>query len=1485
MSAVDQGWADLPVTPEHAEVLSRAAITPAVAGAVGIRSASTVEDLPEHARWAGPRALPAIVFPWRSPEGEVVEEVRPDELVITDNDPEGIKYLWPRGQALILSEVRAAPDSTTVLLVEGTKQQLAAASYAPDVAVYGMHGCRGWMSDGVPVPDLLVVADRDVVVAFDADVAHNLDVWTAADKFKSAAEMFGARSVRYLMLPAAGRTGLDDLLAKMPERARPALLAKLIEKATAKLPAKPKPTKKARTSPALPVITGRQQIRVDGDRLEVINNLTAALLDRWNMRRLFCHGEVLSQLSRGTESQAPEMKPVAKGAFLDVIQETAVTVRQRGEDPEDVDYGWPDGQTVDAVLSRADRFATLDRVARAPFVRRDGSICQANGYDEASRTMVVMDEALAGIEVPDEPSAEQVAMARKLIMDEWLGDLVGDLDGDASRANLLALLLTPLVRGLVTVVPLAVIDGLQMGVGKNLVADCLSILATGETADPLPFHSDDDEENRKVITSAFRTGADLFVFDEAHIIRGNALARALTSARYKDRQLGVSQMLGFPNRVTWVALGNRVRVEGDIVRRVYRVALMPTTPNPQDRPESGFRHPDLRSWTRANRAELLAAGLTLVRAWFAAGCPKSSRGVTFGSFEEWDRVVGGIVEHAGQEGFLTNLVEWRSETSFEMGYWNAHVAWLRRTFGEQAFTCAEARAAMAADPQSEAPPGLTDYTGDPRQYSRSLGQAYAKHANRFFEGGLQLVKSEQGKHGHVAAWLVVAPRDGFVTPQPSHTPDDGGSGGNGGNRRPTRMQEKTSTDVGGAHDDTRFPRKGGACQVPPSPPVPPSAEKSQVTEAVPLGGETEGNGAVTPQPNDTPIEPVTPLRSDEALTESERPYEGVEQPSLFDEPEAPTPVYERVNLDEYCDPATAVLPPGAVAFDIETRSADELWTAGPDFIRLAGYQIDDEIRVTDKVPTVARILDEARVVVGHNIMSFDLPAFARHHGLDIHQMTRDRRVVDTMLVAALTDPPVPGKKVGQVVKDFSLDRLAEARFGVGKVADLAALVKEFGGNLKRTGTDGVPVDEARFVGYCAGDVDLTARLAMSNGRPTDYVWREHRVAAIASQMSANGFRVDVPELEQRVAAAVARRAELVAELTERLDLPRTKKDGKPVTSPQATEEGRAKIVAAFERLGVELPLTPTGKPALGADALKQVADEHADRPEVLALVEPVQALNGVRSVYDTAREYLRGDRVHPEVSMFQASGRWSITKPGLTVFGKRGGRHKEREIFVPEPGHVLFAADLSQVDARAVAAHCQDPNYLDLFEPGRDSHTEIAVAVWGDAGRRQDAKVLGHGWNYGMGLLKLSTAIGSEAVAREYDRAMRERYPGLVGWKREVVDQGGTGQLLDNGFGRLLRVDPQRAFTQAPALMGQSCARDLMMEGLLRLPVELLPYLRAVVHDEIVMSVPEEQAEEIKRAVLAALTFEWAPPGAARPVQIVADATPFGRSWGAVYEK
>lgn len=1371
------------LTEEHATYLAAHAVDLELAQALGVRSIASVEELPQEWRRGLGRHVPGIVLPWTSHDGRVSPQLRPDEPFVTSSG-DTMKYAFQPGVAPVLWAVRHDPDAPTALIVEGSKQCLVAAKYAPEgVAVYGLAGCWAYSHDGVPIQDLEVVDGRQVVVLFDADAASNLDVYTAGVRLAEALRSENATSVAWVRLAAGRQAGLDDVLAERRPPRRADFLARLISEAKPKVAdARPKAKRKVKQA-VVRGSTDRPLVEVDDDRLVVITSIVKHLIARLDGTELFNRGGVLSRLDGDV------MRPITSvGDSHDLIAEAMMPVIKVEEN--DYRHCWPDRPTVEAVLSRAREFTPLDRITHVAFVRPDGTVCAAPGYDPTTATMLLASPALDSVEVPDTPTPEQVAAAVELLMGEWLGDMA--FPDEASRAAALALMLTPFIRGLVYLAPLAVVDGLQMGVGKNLLADCLSILTTGRVCDPKPFSADDDE-NRKALLGSFRAGEELIVWDEAHTLQGANLARAITAITYSDRVLGVSKVEAFPNRCTWVALGNQVRVLGDITRRVYRIEIV------NRRPVSGYRHPELRAWTTEHRAELVSACLTLVRAWFVAGRPAPSAVPSFPSFEQWQFTVGGILEHAGVPGLLGNVAAWREESDPISQWWEAHLVWLRERFETTEFTCGEVRSMALGDPgQYQAPLNLDDVTD--KGYAKKLGEAYSRIKSRRY-GGLWLFKSGAGHRG-VAKWMVC---------------DDEG---------PTQGVEMAAPAADAAI----------------------SSKDPKVTAVTSDGPARAG------------MEPAAGASTDSATVRSL--------------PVPPGPSRESVL--------------GTTVFDLETCSAAELHSDRSDFVRLAGYTDgDSEVTLTTNFHMLTERLAVSERVVGHNVMGFDLPALARFHGLDLQALVRRDGVFDTLLAARYLDPPMAKEKGRDFERRYDLDSLVKKYVDPesGKSHDLKALAKIHGG------FDMIPVDDPDYCAYLTSDVTINralyAVLAQQVGDNDAYLRREHRVAAVAAQISLNGFLVDQELLGLRIRMGEERVDDALLQLHARFGVPLLDGKGEPYAAPLATRAGKLALVEFLLSQGVTNFWT-TGKTvdiATSAEAMRELGKQHVqDKPEVAELCRLVIAVVTTRSVYHTIENSMVGERVHPTVTMKQSTGRWSLTKPGLTVLGKRGGRYREREVLRAEPGHVIIACDLSQVDMRAIAGLSGDVAYIELLRSG-DPHSEIAKALFGTADQREEAKKIGHGWNYGRGMRGICDTYDlAPELVRQFDASMRERFPRLVEWREEVRALAGSGELLDNGWGRRMRPDPTRAHTQGPALMGQGCARDIMMEGLLRLPAEVLPYLRAQVHDEIVLSVPAADAREIQQTVIDALSFDWTGPGGTVP--IVAEGGPTDReSWGAVYAK
>lgn len=195
----------------------------------GVTSVSTVDELPESLKHLEPM-LPGILFMHHPPDGDPVPQFRPD---CPKND--SAKYLFPKGGSSVLSlKLNATFDKPRVAIVEGTKQAIFAATFAPDdVLIVGIQGCWGWSSDGQALGSLdEIVKEHDVIVIFDADVSSNPDVYAAGASLTETLSVIGAKSVNFASIPGGKTVGLDDFLARRPAADRAGVFSQILSKAT-----------------------------------------------------------------------------------------------------------------------------------------------------------------------------------------------------------------------------------------------------------------------------------------------------------------------------------------------------------------------------------------------------------------------------------------------------------------------------------------------------------------------------------------------------------------------------------------------------------------------------------------------------------------------------------------------------------------------------------------------------------------------------------------------------------------------------------------------------------------------------------------------------------------------------------------------------------------------------------------------------------------------------------------------------------------------------------------------------------------------------------------------------------------------------------------------------------------------------------------------------------------------------------------------------
>lgn len=497
----------------------------------------------------------------------------------------------------------------------------------------------------------------------------------------------------------------------------------------------------------------------------------------------------------------------------------------------------PTGVVKSMVATPDPALPVLAGIVTAPVLGRGGVLLTEPGYHPDARLLYRPPAGFVLPPVPERPSRAEIDAARTLLLDDLLGDF--PFTSEAERAHALCLLLLGFVRAVIDgPTPLHMIEKPTPGTGATLMVDAIATVLTGCGASVMT-EGRDDEEWRKRITAKLRQIPSLVLIDNLRAeLDSAALAAALTAPFWEDRILGASEMARLPIRCTWVATGNNPTSSHEIARRLVRIRLDARTDQPWRR--DGFRHPDLMVWVRANRARLVAACLTLCRAWVAAGRPRASgRGI--GSYEAWSQVLGGILEVAGVPGFLGNLEELMEASDTEGGAWRAFIGVWWDRFGTAEVSVTDllgfAQSAEAALPIS----AKSDHA-----LKVALGMAFRRLRDRAFRIGDQLVHLRIGRTLHNSQrWKLE------LGPQPAGpgrtTGNDGGLGTGMGDFPPKSPtpEHGQMPGVGGtwgtwgtfsaphAHAHARMNEEG-------------SGEVPQVPQVPQNPGTTKGSGWGTP---------------------------------------------------------------------------------------------------------------------------------------------------------------------------------------------------------------------------------------------------------------------------------------------------------------------------------------------------------------------------------------------------------------------------------------------------------------------------------------------------------------------------------------------------------------------------------------------------------------------------------------------------------------
>ncbi len=266
----------------------------------------------------------------------------------------------------------------------------------------------------------------------------------------------------------------------------------------------------------------------------------------------------------------------------------------------------------------------LSGVVRQPYFREsDGELIMKAGYDPTSKLFGVFDPRQFII---PEPTLEAARTALALLV-----DLLSEFHfvADTDRSAGVSALFTAATRQSYDLAPGYHLKAAVFGSGKSYMCEVIGCF-TGPSGTEKVSYPKTSEEATKVILALLLKSPAGIEFDDMDCdwIPHGVINRMMTSAKITDRILGVSKTATVSTRTLILGSGNNVGPIRDLLRRVLTIHIDARCANPamltyKKKPAE---------MVRKNRGQYVAAVLTIILAWRAAGSPRVGAGdiVTYG---------------------------------------------------------------------------------------------------------------------------------------------------------------------------------------------------------------------------------------------------------------------------------------------------------------------------------------------------------------------------------------------------------------------------------------------------------------------------------------------------------------------------------------------------------------------------------------------------------------------------------------------------------------------------------------------------------------------------------------------------------------------------------------------------------------------------------------------------------------------------------------
>ena len=549
-------------------------------------------------------------------------------------------------------------------------------------------------------------------------------------------------------------------------------------------------------------------------------------------------------------------------------------------------------------------------------------------------------------------------------------------------------------------------------------------------------------------------------------------------------------------------------------------------------------------------------------------------------------------------------------------------------------------------------------------------------------------------------------------------------------------------------------------------------------------------------------------------------------------------------------------------FDIETNALED-WINFSDLKTLYCIVVsvdgDEPKSVTpDEFKDLAWNAD---VLIGHNIMAFDIPALRKLIGF-----IPKAQVKDTLVMSRLCFPDLRNDEF-QLIND-----------GFPKELVGSHSLRAWGHRLGLLKGESPSFDSwsPEMVEYCEQDVRVTVKLYehIADNIPAVAEEVEHKFAEIIRKQERTGFRFDVPAAERLHAELLKEKLEIESQMRQifpdKIIERVSEKTGKNL-KPKIEEFNPGSRLQIAERLMEKYgwkptEMTPDGRPRVDESVL-----ESLDYPEAKFLAKYLTCIKRLGQLADGENAWLKlhkNGRLHGRVNTNGAvTGRCTHSSPNMAQVPTDPAY---RSLFIPNDGLVLVGADASGLELRCLA------HFLGKYDGGDyarkviscDIHWENAKAFGLAPQQQQDKANPSHksarnqskggiyALIYGAADTKLGLVLGGDAKKGKKSRAnFYTAVPAFQKLKDDVERIVATKGNLKGIDGRIL---PIRSPHAALNTLLQSAGAVIMKKACILAHEEYekrgIPMAQvAAVHDEYQLMCFPQHADQVGKIMVEAI--------------------------------